>query len=101
MFRRALRYDGSKNRTTRPALCNQRAEKPEMIARANANVRPASRPDRIIPRLQRVVRTLARRDAHRDLNACNPSVSALNGISAAPIEKLVAFVGTPEFRISA
>lgn len=99
MFRRALRYDGSKNRTTRPALCNQRTEKPEMTERAN--VRPASRPDRIVPRLQRVVRTLARRDAHRDLNACNPSVSALNGISAAPIEKLVAFVGTPEFRISA
>lgn len=86
---------------TRPALCNQRAEKPEMIARANANVRPASRPDRIIPRLQRAVQTLARRDAHRDLNACNPSVSALNGISAVPIEKLVTFEGTPGLRISA
>lgn len=41
------------------------------------------------------------RHAHGDLNACNPSVSALNGISDAPIEKLVAFVGTPGLRISA
>ncbi len=41
------------------------------------------------------------RHAHGDLNACNPSVSALNGISDAPIEKLVAFVGAPGLRISA
>lgn len=37
----------------------------------------------------------------RDRNACNPSVSGLNGTSDAPIEKLVAFDGTPGLRISA
>lgn len=36
-----------------------------------------------------------------DRNACNPSVSALNGISAAPSEKLVAFAVAPGECISA
>lgn len=39
--------------------------------------------------------------AHGDRNACKPSVSALNGISDVPIEKLVAFVDAPGLRISA
>ncbi len=53
-------------------------------------------------RLRRTRRkTLPRDPPHGDRNACNPSVSALNGISAVPIEKLVVFVGTPGVRISA
>lgn len=45
--------------------------------------------------------TLSRDPAHGERNACKPSVSALNGISVAPIEKLVVFVVTPGVRISA
>ena len=41
------------------------------------------------------------RHAHGDRSACNPSVSALNGISDDRIEKLVAFAGAPGLRISA
>lgn len=37
----------------------------------------------------------------RERNACNPRVSGLNGISAAPIEKLVAFAVAPGVCISA
>lgn len=37
----------------------------------------------------------------RERNACNPSVSGLNGVSAAPIEKLVAFAVAPGVCISA
>jgi hypothetical protein len=41
-------------------------------------------------------------DGHQgERNACNPSASALNGISAAPIEKLVAFALAPGICINA
>lgn len=71
--------------------------------RANARIRPAWRPNRILARdgNERYGSTLSRDPAHGERNACKPSVSALNGISVAPIEKLVVFVVTPGVRISA
>jgi len=72
--------------------------------RINETIRPALRPDRIVvrPTPGRLPRqALPRARHHGDRNACSPSVSALNGISAAPIEKLVVFVVTPGVRISA